>query len=162
MESKIYNAAMTQDEKYMDVALSLAIKGKGNVAPNPMVGCVIVKEGIMVGQGWHSTYGGAHAEKNAVNSITDKKLLKNSTVYVNLEPCSHFGNTPPCCDLLILSEVSKVIIANVDPNPLVNGKGIEKMRKAGLVVQTGILESKAKALNKEFFQLMEKKSALTN
>lgn len=148
---------MSKDENYMQQTLDLAQKGKGKVSPNPMVGCLIVKDDQVIGRGWHQEYGKAHAERNAVDSLTDKSLLKGSTFYVNLEPCSHFGNTPPCCDLLIEKQVGKVVIANVDPNPLVNGRGIRRMRAAGIEVVTGILDKQARQLNEDFFQRMEKK-----
>ena len=151
---------MNHDEQYMRQVFALAKKGEGKVAPNPMVGCVIVKNGELIGQGWHQEYGKAHAERNAVDNISDKSLIKNSIVYVNLEPCSHFGKTPPCCDLLIEYEVSKVVIANVDPNPLVNGRGIKRMQSAGIEVVTGVLEQEARILNHFFFQSMEEKTKI--
>ena len=155
---------MSKDEKYMQQTLELAIKGMGKVSPNPMVGCLIVNDGKVIAQGWHQQYGKAHAERNAVDQLSDKHLLKDSVVYVNLEPCSHFGKTPPCCDLLIESQVKKVVIANVDPNPLVNGRGIRRMQEAGIQVITGVLEKQARLLNKDFFYRMEqeKKTEIVN
>ncbi len=138
-------------------ALQLAKLGAGNVAPNPMVGCVIVYKGVIIGEGWHSNYGGPHAEVNAINSVKEPSKLSESTVYVTLEPCSHFGKTPPCADLLIEKKVKKVVICNLDPNPLVAGKGIEKLKKAGIEVEVGILEEVGLALNKRFFTFIEKK-----
>ena len=117
---------MLQDEHYMLRCMELARMGVGLVSPNPLVGCVIVKDEKIIGEGWHQHYGGAHAEVNAVNSVVDKDQLAGSTVYVNLEPCSHFGKTPPCTDLLIANKVGRVVIANTDTNKLVAGKGIEK------------------------------------
>lgn len=147
---------MTTDELFMLRALELAQNGVGFVSPNPRVGCVIVHDGKIIGEGWHQRYGGPHAEVNAVASVADKNLLSEATLYVNLEPCSHFGKTPPCADLLIQHRVKKVVIANVDTNPLVGGKGIEKMRHAGIEIATGVLEKEGRALNKRFFTLIEK------
>jgi diaminohydroxyphosphoribosylaminopyrimidine deaminase/5-amino-6-(5-phosphoribosylamino)uracil reductase len=144
------------DERFMLRALELARSGLGTVSPNPMVGCVIVHDGEIIGEGWHERFGEAHAEVNAVNSVTEKELLKRSTVYVTLEPCSHFGKTPPCADMLIREQVKKVVIANRDSNPLVAGKGIEKLRGAGIEVITGVLESEARELNRRFFTYIDK------
>lgn len=141
----------------MQRCLQLAVKGLGNVAPNPMVGCVIVHNGVIIGEGYHQKYGEAHAEVNAIASVVNKSLLVESTVYVNLEPCSHFGKTPPCSDLLIEHKVKRVVIACLDTNPLVAGKGIEKLRNAGIEVFTGVLEKEARDLNKRFFTYHEKK-----
>ncbi|MFZ4740844.1 MAG: bifunctional diaminohydroxyphosphoribosylaminopyrimidine deaminase/5-amino-6-(5-phosphoribosylamino)uracil reductase RibD [Bacteroidales bacterium] len=148
---------MNEYYTYMLRCLELAKKGFGSVAPNPMVGCVIVHDGIIIGEGFHQLYGEAHAEVNAIHSVINKELLPESTVYVNLEPCSHYGKTPPCADLLIKHQVKEVIIANTDPNPLVAGKGIEKLKNAGIKVNTGILDNEAKALNKRFFCYYTKK-----
>lgn len=145
------------DELFMRRALELAQLGKGHVSPNPLVGCVIVHENEIVGEGWHQCYGEAHAEVNAINSIADKSVLKQSTLYVNLEPCSHFGKTPPCVNLILEHQVKKVVIANLDTNPLVSGEGIKKMRAAGVEVITGILEKEGRELNKRFFTYIEKK-----
>ena len=141
----------------MHRCLELAVKGLGNVAPNPMVGCVIVYNGAIIGEGYHQKYGEAHAEVNAIASVTDKNLLKESMVYVSLEPCSHHGKTPPCSDLLIAHKVKRVVIGCLDTNPLVAGKGIEKLRNAGIEVITGVLENEARELNKRFFTYHEKK-----
>lgn len=146
---------MTSDELYMQRAFELARLGKGNVSPNPLVGCVIVHDGRIIGEGWHQHYGEAHAEVNAIHSVQDKNLLKQSTIYVNLEPCSHTGKTPPCADLLIQSSVKKVVIANEDSNPLVAGKGIKKLQEAGMEVITGILEKQGRELNQRFFTFIE-------
>jgi diaminohydroxyphosphoribosylaminopyrimidine deaminase/5-amino-6-(5-phosphoribosylamino)uracil reductase len=146
---------MSNDEKYMQQTFELARKGAGKVSPNPLVGCLIVRNDEVIGKGWHQEYGKAHAERNAVDDVADKSLLEGSIVYVNLEPCSHYGKTPPCCDLLVNSKVSKVVIANVDPNPLVNGRGIRRMKEAGIEVVSGVLEKQGRILNKEFFQRME-------
>jgi len=144
------------DELFMLRAWELAALGVGSVSPNPLVGSVIVHHGKIIGEGWHRKYGEAHAEVNAVASVTDKSLLKESTLYVTLEPCSHFGKTPPCADLLIQHQVKKVVIANVDTNPLVGGNGIKKLRAAGIDVVTGILDKKGRELNKRFFTFIEK------
>ena len=146
---------MSNDEKYMQQTFELARKGAEKVSPNPLVGCLIVRNDEVIGQGWHQEYGKAHAERNAVDDVADKSLLEGSIVYVNLEPCSHYGKTPPCCDLLVNSKVSKVVIANVDPNPLVNGRGIRRMKEAGIEVVSGVLEKQGRILNKEFFRRME-------
>lgn len=146
-----------QSSFYMQRALQLARLGAGSVSPNPMVGCVIVYDGKIIGEGWHRKYGEGHAEVNAINSVEDKSLLSESEVYVTLEPCSHYGKTPPCADLLIKHKVKKVIVCNHDPNPLVAGKGIEKLRQAGIEVEMGILEAKGRKVNKRFFTFIEKK-----
>ncbi|WPP50553.1 bifunctional diaminohydroxyphosphoribosylaminopyrimidine deaminase/5-amino-6-(5-phosphoribosylamino)uracil reductase RibD [Catalinimonas niigatensis] len=149
---------MREEEKYMQQVFDLARKGEGRVSPNPLVGCIIVRDGDIIGQGWHNEFGKAHAERNAVDNVTDKNLLIGSTVYVNLEPCSHFGKTSPCSDLLVFHKVSKVVISNVDPNPLVNGRGIQRLRKAGIEVITGILSDEGEKLNATFFCRMKQKT----
>jgi diaminohydroxyphosphoribosylaminopyrimidine deaminase/5-amino-6-(5-phosphoribosylamino)uracil reductase len=141
---------------YMQRALDLAKMGLGNVSPNPMVGCVIVYDDKIIGEGFHIKYGEAHAEVNAINSVKDKSLLPSSTVYVSLEPCSHFGKTPPCVDLLIKEKVAKVVICNSDPFHEVNGKGIEKLKNAGIKVQLNVLLPKGEWLNRRFFTSQEK------
>ncbi len=145
-----------EDEIYMYRAFELAEKGKGSVSPNPMVGCVIVYQQTIIGEGWHQKYGDGHAEVNAINSVQNKTLLADSTVYVTLEPCAHFGKTPPCADLLIKYQVKRVVIANIDPFPLVAGKGIERMKKTGIQVDYGILEVIGRKLNCRFFTNVEK------
>jgi diaminohydroxyphosphoribosylaminopyrimidine deaminase/5-amino-6-(5-phosphoribosylamino)uracil reductase len=147
---------MTPDEFFMTRAMELAQLGIGYVSPNPRVGCVIVHDNKIIGEGWHQKFGEPHAEVNAVNSVSDAKLLKESTVYVNLEPCSHFGKTPPCADLLVKHSVKKVVIANPDSNPLVAGKGIKKLLDDGIEVVTGVLEKEGRELNKRFFTSIEK------
>lgn len=144
-------------ETYMKRALELAAMGSGTVSPNPLVGCVIVHEGNIAGEGWHKEYGGPHAEVNAIRSVDNKEILKESTVYVNLEPCAHEGKTPPCADLLISHRVHKVVVANADSNPLVAGKGIQKLRDAGIQVIQDVLSAQGVSLNKRFFTYMEKK-----
>jgi len=143
---------MNQHEMMMQRALQLARLGEGNVAPNPLVGCVIVhpEKGI-IGEGYHQKYGGPHAEVNAIASVSDSNLLKQSIIYVTLEPCSHFGKTPPCADLIIEKGFQQVVVCNADPNPLVSGQGFKKLRAAGIKVQTGLLEAEGLALNRKFF-----------
>ena len=145
------------DVFFMQRALDLAVLGEGNVAPNPLVGCVITQNDKIIGEGYHQKYGDAHAEVNAVNAVSDKSLLSESDIYVTLEPCSHFGKTPPCADLLIKYKFKKVIVCNYDPNPLVAGQGIEKLRQAGIEVEVGLLEEEGRELNKRFFTYIEKK-----
>lgn len=135
--------------------LELAAKGLGNVAPNPMVGSVIVHNGEVIGEGYHMKYGEAHAEVNAINSVQDKRLLKRSTLYVSLEPCSHYGKTPPCVDLILHHKIPYVVIGNIDPNLLVKGKGIEKLVSGGCDVKIGILEAECRELNRRFFMFQE-------
>ncbi|MFC5410403.1 bifunctional diaminohydroxyphosphoribosylaminopyrimidine deaminase/5-amino-6-(5-phosphoribosylamino)uracil reductase RibD [Larkinella bovis] len=148
---------MNNDVLFMSRALELAALGRGHVSPNPLVGCVIVHNHRIIGEGWHRQYGGPHAEVNAVRSIADESLLAESTVYVTLEPCSHFGKTPPCADLLIEKKVKKVVVCNEDPNPLVAGKGLAKLRAAGIEVETGLLAERGRELNRRFFTFIEKK-----
>jgi diaminohydroxyphosphoribosylaminopyrimidine deaminase/5-amino-6-(5-phosphoribosylamino)uracil reductase len=124
----------------------------GSVSPNPMVGCVIVCDDKIIGEGFHRKYGGPHAEVYAVESVKEKQLLSRSTVYVNLEPCAHFGKTPPCADLLVANHVKKVVIANIDPNPLVAGKGVSILQNAGITVETGVMEGEGRDLNRRFFK----------
>jgi diaminohydroxyphosphoribosylaminopyrimidine deaminase/5-amino-6-(5-phosphoribosylamino)uracil reductase len=146
---------MNSDERYMQRCFDLALNGAGLVSPNPLVGCVITNNGEIIGEGWHKKYGGPHAEVNAVASVKDRTLLQSSTVYVNLEPCSHFGKTPPCADMLVDRRVKKVVLSNIDSNKLVSGKGIEKLRKAGIEVVTGVLEAEGRDLNRRFFTYIE-------
>ena len=144
------------NEQYMRRCLQLAAKGIYDVAPNPMVGAVIVANGVIIGEGWHRKYGEAHAEVNAINSVKDKELLKDSTIYVSLEPCSHFGKTPPCADLIIKHKIPRVVVGMQDPNPLVGGQGIARLRAAGIDVTVGVLEGECRKLNKRFLCLQEK------
>lgn len=148
---------MNVHEEFMSECIELAEYGLGKVAPNPMVGCVIVHDGKIIGKGHHESYGGPHAEVNAINAVKDKSLLKRSTLYVSLEPCAHHGKTPPCTDLIIEHKIPYVVIGSVDSNPIVKGKGIEKLVKAGVDVKTGVLESGCRELNKRFFTFHEKK-----
>ncbi len=142
---------MTQSELFMLRALELAKLGTGAVSPNPRVGCVIVHQDKIVGEGWHNVFGEPHAEVNAIESVVDKSVLHESTVYVTLEPCSHTGKTPPCADLLIRSKIPRVIIAVEDPNPLVAGQGIRKLTEAGVQVSVGLLSKEAALVNSQFF-----------
>lgn len=145
------------DELYMKRCLELAEMGNGQVSPNPLVGCVIVSGGKIIGEGYHQKYGQAHAEVNAIRSVIDKygeqaaELLKNAVAYVSLEPCAHFGKTPPCADLLIRHQLKKVVIGNRDPFPDVDGKGIEKLKNAGIEVVSGVLEKECFEVNRRFF-----------
>ena len=139
------------DKEWMSLALEIAERGAGYVSPNPMVGCVIVsKDGRKIGQGFHERYGQAHAERNAVDSVTNRELLRDATVYVTLEPCAHHGNTPPCCEMLAELPVSRVVVAMEDPTPKVAGKGIEHLRENGIAVDVGLMKKEARRLN-EFF-----------
>lgn len=150
---------------FMHRALQLAQHGRGAVSPNPMVGCVIVHDlgnvptGRILGEGWHERYGGPHAEVNAIRAVlpADEVLLPDSTAYVTLEPCSHFGKTPPCADLLVAKKVGRVVCCNDDPNPLVSGRGFAKLRAAGIEVVTGFLAEQGRVLNARFFLFFEQK-----
>ncbi|UEG51251.1 bifunctional diaminohydroxyphosphoribosylaminopyrimidine deaminase/5-amino-6-(5-phosphoribosylamino)uracil reductase RibD [Ferruginibacter lapsinanis] len=144
---------MTVHEKYMHRCLELAKLGFGNVAPNPMVGAVLVYNDTLIGEGYHQRYGEAHAEVNCINSVADenKKLIGKSTLYVSLEPCAHFGKTPPCADLIVDKKIPNVVIACRDSFAQVDGKGIQKLMNAGINVKVGILEKEAITLNKRFF-----------
>jgi len=134
--------------------LQLAACGKGFVAPNPMVGAVIIHNNKIIGEGFHAQYGGPHAEVQAIASVKDKTLLKNSTLYVNLEPCSHYGKTPPCVDLILKKQIPRVIIGHEDPFPEVSGRGIKKLREAGVETLCGVLEDECKELNKRYLTYM--------
>lgn len=136
---------------YMNRCLQLAQKGEGFTSPNPMVGAVIVYNDRIIGEGYHRHYGGPHAEVNAIQSVKDESLLTESTMYVSLEPCSHYGKTPPCADLIIEKKLPRVVIATPDPNPLVSGNGIQKMKQAGIDVTVGVMEKEAKEQNRVFF-----------
>ncbi|MCD7963561.1 MAG: bifunctional diaminohydroxyphosphoribosylaminopyrimidine deaminase/5-amino-6-(5-phosphoribosylamino)uracil reductase RibD [Rikenellaceae bacterium] len=146
-----------KDELYMQRCLELASLGEGYAAPNPMVGSVIVFNDRIIGEGYHKKCGEAHAEVNAVNSVKEKEMLRQSTLYVNLEPCSHWGRTPPCADMIIEYKIPKVVIGMVDPFGRVCGEGIRKLRDAGINVTVGILEEKCKALNRKFITYHSKK-----
>ena len=148
---------MSQDEKFMERCFRLALLGRGYNSPNPMVGAVVVHNGKIIGEGYHRQYGQAHAEVNAINSVKDKSLLKESIIYVNLEPCCHYGKTPPCAELLVKSQIKKCVISNVDSNPKVHGGGIRILEQAGIEVVSGVLEEEGRFLNRRFFCLQEDK-----
>jgi diaminohydroxyphosphoribosylaminopyrimidine deaminase/5-amino-6-(5-phosphoribosylamino)uracil reductase len=152
-----YFCLVKQHEIYMQRCIQLAKNGMGTTYPNPLVGSVIVHNGRIIGEGWHKKAGEAHAEVNAVNSVADKSLLKESTMYVSLEPCSHFGKTPPCCDLIIAQGIPHVIVGTTDPNEKVGGQGIQKLLAAGKNVTVGVLEEDCDTLNKRFFTFHNKK-----
>jgi diaminohydroxyphosphoribosylaminopyrimidine deaminase/5-amino-6-(5-phosphoribosylamino)uracil reductase len=135
---------------YMRRCLQLAACGKGFVAPNPMVGAVIVHDNRIIGEGFHAHYGGPHAEVQAIASVKDENLLKDSTLYVNLEPCAHYGKTPPCVDLIRAKQIPRVVIGHEDPYPEVSGRGIKKLRESGIDVVCGVLEKECRELNKRF------------
>ena len=148
---------MNNHEFYIKRCLQIAKNGIGTSRPNPSVGAVIVCDQKIIGEGFTSNYGQNHAEVNAVNAVKNKDLLKEATIYVTLEPCSHFGKTPPCADLLIKHQFNKVVIGVVDANNLVAGKGIDRLKKAGIQVVVGVLEDECKAHHKRFFTVQEKK-----
>ncbi len=148
---------MNIHEKYIKRCIELAKNGLGATYPNPLVGSVIVHKNSIIGEGWHQKAGAPHAEVNAVNSVKDKSLLKKSTIYVSLEPCSHFGKTPPCSDLIIAKGIKKVVIGTIDPFAEVAGRGIKKLMEAGCEVQVGVLEQECQDLNKRFFTFHQKK-----
>lgn len=148
---------MTTHEFYIKRCIELAKNGLGTTFPNPLVGSVIVHNDRIIGEGWHRKAGEPHAEVNAVNSVKDKSLLKEATIYVTLEPCSHFGKTPPCCDLIIANKIPNVVIGTVDPFAKVAGNGIKKLIESGKNVTVGILEEECNELNKRFFTFHQKK-----
>ncbi len=141
----------------MERCLFLARQGAGSVSPNPMVGCVVVHNGKIIGEGFHEKYGEAHAEVNAIGAVKNQELLKESTLYVTLEPCAHHGKTPPCSDLIVRKKIPHVVIGTIDSFSEVAGKGIEKLKNAGTKVDLGILEGECRELNKRFFTFHEKK-----
>lgn len=147
---------MSRDELYMQRCLQIAALGFGKVQPNPMVGAVIVHNDIIIGEGYHQQYGEAHAEVNAIASVQEKALLRESTLYVNLEPCSHFGKTPPCADLIIKHQIPRVVVGTTDTNSKVNGEGIARLRQAGIEVSIGTLSDACLQLNRRFFTFHEK------
>jgi len=145
------------EEKFMVRAIELAKLGMGQVAPNPMVGCVIVHNGLIIGEGFHRKYGEAHAEVNAIRSVKNPELLCQSTMYVTLEPCSHFGKTPPCADLVVEMKIPKVVVGSLDPNEKVSGRGIQKIKEAGCEVVAGLLEEECIRMNRRFMTFHQKK-----
>jgi diaminohydroxyphosphoribosylaminopyrimidine deaminase / 5-amino-6-(5-phosphoribosylamino)uracil reductase len=147
----------TEDKKFMKRCIELASKAEGLTYPNPLVGSVIVYEGKIIGEGFHLKSGEAHAEVNAINSVSDKSKLKYSTLYVNLEPCSHFGKTPPCADFIISNSIPRVVIGAIDTSDKVSGKGILKLKDTGCDVVSGILDEECRWFNRRFFTFHEKK-----
>ena len=148
---------MTPHQTYIKRCIELAQNGLGTTYPNPLVGSVIVYNDIIIGEGWHKKTGESHAEVIAINSVKDKSLLKKSTIYVSLEPCSHFGKTPPCADLIIEHQIPKVVIGTIDPFAKVCGNGITKLKNAGIEVEVGFLEKECNELNERFFTFHQKK-----
>lgn len=148
---------MADHKTYIQRCIDIAKNGLGNTRPNPTVGCVIVYNDSIIGEGYTSPYGGNHAEVNAIASVTNKKLLKKATLYVTLEPCSHFGKTPPCSDLIIKHQIPNVVIGCIDDNPEVAGRGIKKLRNSGCHVTVGVLEETCKDHHKRFFTFHNKK-----
>lgn len=144
------------DESYIKLTLEIAKKGSGNVSPNPLVGAVLVKDGKIIGAGYHQKYGEAHAEINAINSASES--VEGSTLFVNLEPCAHFGKTPPCVDTILEKKIKKVVVGTLDMNPFVCGKGVQKLKENGVEVKVGILENECVELNKFFFKNVTKKT----
>ncbi len=147
---------MSEQDKFMTRCLELAKNGLGSVYPNPMVGSVIVYKGRIIGEGWHQRAGGQHAEVRAIDSVKDKELLPEATLYVNLEPCSHHGRTPPCADLILRNGIKKVVIGSVDSNEKVGGKGVKRLREHGVEVTISVMEKESRELNKRFFTFHEK------
>ena len=148
---------MTKDEKYIARCIQLAKNACCNAAPNPMVGAVIVHNDTIIGEGYHVRCGEAHAEVNAIRSVKDRSLLKNATIYVSLEPCSHYGKTPPCADLIIETGIPKVVVGCMDPFSMVSGRGIEKLRQAGIEVTVGVLEQECRLLIRRFITFNTRK-----
>lgn len=145
------------DELYMARCIQIATNGLGNTYPNPFVGSVIVHQNQIIGEGFTSAYGGSHAEVNAINSVKNQNLLEDSTLFVSLEPCAHFGKTPPCCDLIIQKKIPRVVVGTLDPFAKVNGEGIKRMQANGIDVKVGILEKDCLELNRRFFTFHQKK-----
>ncbi len=148
---------MKGDEIFMRRAIELALHGEGLTPPNPMVGCVIVSQGVIIGEGYHHRYGGPHAEVVAIESVRDPASLRGATLYVTLEPCSHHGNTPPCADLIVEQGIGRVVMGSVDSNPLVAGRGISRLRDAGIETTTGVLSERCRQINAPFFTFHERK-----
>lgn len=157
LKVKSYFCSMKTHEKYMRRCLQIAKNGIAAALPNPSVGAVIVYQEKIIGEGFTSIYGGPHAEVNAINAVKDKSLLKKATLYVSLEPCSHFGKTPPCCDLILKNDIPAIVIGCQDPNALVAGKSIQKMKEAGKIVVVGVLEKECQESNQRFFTFHNKK-----
>jgi len=147
------------NEEYMQTAIQLALKGIGKVNPNPMVGAVIVKNNRIIGQGWHERFGEAHAEVNAIEDC--KEDISGAAMYVTLEPCCHYGKTPPCAELIIQKKIREVYIGSCDCNPVVNGKGIQMLKDAGIKVETGILKDECDKINEVFFRFIKRRTPFT-
>ena len=143
------------DESYIQLALEIAKKGIGEVSPNPLVGCILVKDDRIIGAGYHEKFGANHAEINAIENA--KELVEGSTLFINLEPCSHFGKTPPCVDKIIEKKIKRVVIGTLDMNPIVSGNGVKKLKSAGIEVKVGVLEKECVNLNKFFFKYITNK-----
>lgn len=154
---RLYFSPMHTHEQYMQRCIRLALQGAGRVSPNPMVGAVLVHQDRIIGEGWHKEYGQAHAEVNCIHSVTpeDRHLITKSTIYVSLEPCAHFGRTPPCADLIIQQKIPKVVIGCTDTFSEVSGRGIKKLEQAGIAVITAVLEKECRWLNRRFFTRQE-------
>lgn len=148
---------MDVHERFMQRAVELAQQGLGHTRANPLVGCVIVYQNRIIGEGYHHQYGGPHAEIVAINSVKNRSLISQSTMYVTLEPCAHIGKTPPCTQTIISEQIPRVFIAETDPNPLVNGKGVEALTKSGILVKTGLCKKSYRFINRRFFTFHEKK-----
>jgi len=146
---------LSEKEKWMRLALSLAKKGEGKVSPNPMVGAVLVKNGKLIAKGYHRYFGGPHAEVEAIQRAKDK--ARGCTLYVTLEPCSHYGKTPPCTQAIIRAGIRRVVIATLDPNPINSGRGVQELKKAGIETELGVCEEEATKVNEAFFKFMKKK-----
>ena len=143
------------DESYIQLALEIAKKGIGEVSPNPLVGCLLVKNDRIIGAGYHQKFGANHAEINALENA--KEPVEGSTLFINLEPCSHYGKTPPCVDKIIENKIKRVVIGTLDMNPIVSGKGVQKLKSAGIDVKVGVMENECIDLNKFFFKYITKK-----
>ena len=146
---------LSEKEKWMRLALSLAKKGEGKVSPNPMVGAVLVKNGKLIAKGYHRYFGGPHAEVEAIQRAKDK--ARGCTLYVTLEPCSHYGKTPPCTQAIIRAGIRRVVIATLDPNPVNSGRGVQELKKAGIEIELGVCEEEATKVNEAFFKFMKKR-----
>lgn len=149
-----FGVFLATDKEYLELCLKLALNGRGLVEPNPMVGALIVKNESIIAKGWHEVFGGPHAEANTINNCGQD--LSGSTLYCNLEPCCHTNKkTPPCAPLIIDKKIARVVLSTLDPNPNVNGKGINMLKNAGITVDIGLLEKEALELNKKYFQQFE-------
>lgn len=142
-----------EDDRFMGMALRLALRGKGRTRPNPLVGCVLVRQGRVIGKGFHRRPGSPHAEVVAIESAQED--VRGSTLYVNLEPCAHYGRTPPCLDLILERQIGRVVVGTVDPNPLVNGRSIQALRAKGVEVRVGVLEAACRRMNEVFFKFVQ-------